>query len=232
MPRRFTMSDLRTRALQQVDLDTDGAFSDPTTVNRMISAQYGDLYGVVSAAARRYFETTTTITTTGATYIAEPVDHLATIDTIERVVNTTTGRLRRLRRIEPQERSVWSGRTGHARRWEMVDDRIYLYPTPPSGDQYVLRYIQQPPDLATYADGDVVDVVTPDGEGFMIWGCAVRFLGRVRSDVTLAIQEREQARARLLDWARDREFNDPHRTIVEDDLDDGPYCDGEYWYDR
>jgi hypothetical protein len=232
MPKRLTMSALRTRALQQADLDTDAAFASTALVNSMISAQYGDLYEVVSAAARRYFEYSTSITTTGLSYIAEPADHMSTIDTIERVINSTTGRMRRLRRIMPQERAMWSGKTGHARRWEMVDDRINLYPTPPSGDVYVLRYIAQPPDLETFGDSDVVDVVVPAGEDFMIWGCVVRFLSRIKSDVSFAMEERERARERLTEWAQLREFNDPHTIVVDYDDDDGPYRDGEYWYDR
>ena len=229
MPSRLAMSDVRTRALQQADLDTDAAFALSPLVNAMMSTQYGDLYGVAAAAGYRYFEYSTTFTTTGTNTLAEPVDHLSTVDTLERVL--PGGRLRRLQQIMPQERAMWAGRTGHARKWEMVDDTIYLYPTPPTGDQYILRYVAQPPDLTLYADSSVIDLVTPDGQGFMIWGCVVRFLARIRSDVTLAIQEREQARARFMDWARRRAFNEPQRMIV-DDQDDGPYCDGDWWFDR
>lgn len=235
MPRRLQTVELRTQCLQQVDLDKDGAFSDAAgnqvVVNRMMGAQYGDLYGVAASAGLRYFETSTTFTTTGLSYLAEPVDHLSTIDTIERVTDSA-GHLRRLRQLMPQERSVWAGRTGHARRWELADDRINLYPTPPAGDQYILRYIAQAPDLSTYADTDLIDVVNADGLSFMIWGSAVRFLGRIRSDVTLAVQEREAARARFQMWCTMRAFNDPPRNVVDDDDDDNPYCDGEYWYDR
>lgn len=231
MPRRLVMSDLRGRALQQADLETDGAFEDTSIVNAMMSAQYGDLYSVVAGTGLRYFEYSTSFTTTGLSYIGEPIDHLATVDTIERVVDASTGRLRRLSQLMPQERTRWAGRSGHARRWELVDDQINLYPTPPAGDVYVLRYIPQPPDLTSYTDSQVVDVVTPDGEGFMIWGCAVRFLARVRSDVTLALQEREAARARLAEWAAMRSFNEQPHQVVEPDPADGPYSDGEYWFE-
>ncbi len=231
MPRRLLMGTIRTRCLQRADMETDLSVSTSET-NSLISEQYGDHYSVVAAAGLRYFEKSTSFTTAGLSYLAEPVDHLSTVDTIERVVSATTGRSRRLRQLAPQERTVWTGRTGHARRWELVDDRINLYPTPPSGDVYVLRYIPQPPDLTSYADGDVVDVVTPDGEAFLIWGVTVKLLAKSARDTSLAEREREQARGRLSEWASLRAFNDSPRTIVDDDDDGDLYRDGSYWYDR
>ena len=92
MPRRFTMSELRTRCLQQCDLDKDAAFtSDTSLVNAMMSAQYAQLWAIVDASGHRYFETSVQLTTTGTNTLAEPVDHLGTIDTIERIVDTTSG---------------------------------------------------------------------------------------------------------------------------------------------
>ncbi len=229
MPRRFSMATLRLRCLQRVDLVTDLSIVT-SEANSLISEQYGDFYSTIAGAGMRYFEYETSFTTTGLSYLSEPADHLSTVDTIERVIDAA-GHVRRLKQIQPQERSRWVGRTGHALRWELNDDRIYLYPTPPAGDVYTLRYIPQPPDLTSYADGDLVDVVTPDGESFLIWGTAVKLLAKSRSDVTLCIAEREAARGRLSEWASLRAFNDPPRTIVDDDEDDG--CrEGDWGYDR
>lgn len=231
------MADLRTRSLQQVDLDTDGANKDPTILNPIMSRVYGGLYTTVAGACRRYFEFSSILTTTGTAQVAEPVDHLSTVDTILRVLtpsNPTASRLRRLKQIGSQERARWAGRTGHARRWEMVDDQINLYPTPPAGDMYEIRYVAQPPDLSTFADGDAVDVVTPDGEDFFVWGCAVALLARMRMDVTLALQEREAARERLKEWAIDRSIEDKPRGYFEEDDDDdfgGIRSEGSYWFD-
>src|SRR5690242_20582121 len=149
MAMKLQMSDLRTRSLRRVNMETDLSVSTPE-LQQAISEVYGCLYGVVASQGGRYFETTTTITTTGTNTISEPADVLSYVDTIERVIDAA-GKLRRLVRLMPQERSLWAGRTGHARRWEAVDDTINLYPTPPVGDQYVLRYIPQPPDLSDYA---------------------------------------------------------------------------------
>ncbi len=223
------METIRTRCLQRVDLVTDLSIGT-TEANSLISEAYGDLFSTISAAGLRYFEYEESFTTTGLAYIEEPEDHLATVDTIERVVDSA-GHTRRLRQIQPQERSTWAGKTGHARCWAMVDDRIYLYPTPPSGDVYTLRYIPQPPILTDFADGDVVDLVTPDGEAFLIWGVGVKLLAKSKSDVTLCMAERDAARARVSEWASLRAFNDPPRTIVDDD-EDSYYRDGDWGYDQ
>lgn len=231
------MSDLRTRALQQADLDKDAQFTGANTslVNSIMSRVYGSLYSVVASAARRYFESSELLTTTGTAQVGEPVDHLSTVDTILRVLtpsSPTTSRLRRLRQIGPQERARWAGRTGHARRWEMVDDQINLYPTPPAGDVYEIRYIAQPPDLSTFADSDAVDVVCPEGEEFFVWACAVAFLAKIKSDVTLALQEREAARERLKEWAIDRSVEDkPQGYIEEDDEELNLRTEGSFWFD-
>lgn len=231
MPRRFTMADLRARALQQVDLDADGALADPLVVNAMMSGVYGSLYSVVAKTGLRYFEYSTTLVTTGLAYVAEPADHLATTDTLERIVDPVSGRLRRVKPLAAQERAFWAGRSGHARRYELVDDRVNFYPTPPVGDQYILRYIPQPPDLKNYGDADVVDVVSPEGEEYFLWGCGLRFLAKMRSDVTLAMSERDRAKEELSEWASLRAFNEPPQTYVEDD-DDDFYRDGDWRFDR
>jgi hypothetical protein len=230
MPSQYLMSDLVTRCLRRANKEGDGSIG-PIEVKALVSEQYGEMCSVVNLTGSRYFETSTDFTTAGLAYIAEPADHLSTVDVIERVLDTA-GRLRRLRPISAQERSYWAGKTGHARGWEFANRQINLYPTPPSGDVYRLRYIPQPPELTVYADGTNVDVVNPHGLAFLIWGTAIKILSKSGGDVQLAITEREGARAQLSEWASLRAFNEPQRTYVDDDDDDGPYYDGEYWYDR
>jgi hypothetical protein len=229
------MSVLRTRCLQRADMavgttQTDKSV-DTNEVNGLMSEKYGELYEAVSQGDR-YFETSETVTTTGTNTIAEPVDILSLVDTIERIYDTVSGKVHRLRRIEPQERAYWKGRTGHARAWEFADDTIYLYPTPPANDQYIIRYIPQPPDLTTYLDTDTVDVVCPAGEAYLIWGVAGLLLAKSKSDVTLALAKEKDAFDRLVKWAIDRTQNTPHQQMVEDDYDGWPPLDGSWYYDR
>lgn len=214
MPRRLEMGTVVERCQRRADLENDGHISAAEWL-ALISEQYGELYALVAETGLRYFEYTSTLTTTGAAYVSEPSDHLATVRIDYLVNGTTTGERRALDELMAQEQPRWSGRTAsnEARAFALVDDRIYLYPTPPSGQSYEILYIPQPPDLSTFASDDCVDVVTPDGEAFLIWGVAVKALAKSESNVQLAIAEREAARERLVAWATMRAFNQPRRRI-------------------
>lgn len=219
------MATVRTRCQQRANMENDASIST-SEWNTLISEAYGELYEEVANSGLRYFETSQTFTTTGLGYLAEPTDHLATIDNLEIVIDTASGRCRRIYPVQPQERSMLSGRTGDPRRYEMVDDRFYLYPSPPSGVTITLRYIAQSPDLSGYADVGVVDVVNAGGEAFILWAVAVKAMAKDKQDVQLAITEREAARTRLAEWARNRAFHENPRRIVEDDFSDDI---GDWW---
>jgi hypothetical protein len=228
MPRRFAMSTLVTRCKQRADRENDDHIS-ASEWKTLISEQYGDLFQVVAESGLRYFEYTSTLTATGAAYVSEPADHLSTVRIDYLADGTTTGTRRPLTEIMAQEQPYVSGQTGsEARYYALVDDRIYLYPTPPTGQSYEIVYIPQAPSLAAYADADTVDLVTADGELFLIWGVAVKALAKSESDVRLALSERDQARQRLLEWATLRAFNQPRRRFVAD-VDDGLYVDAADW---
>lgn len=227
MPRRFTMSVLRTRCMQRANMENDDSIA-PAEWNSLISEVYGEAYEEVADAGLRYFESTSDITTTTDGYIAEPVDQLSLVDNIEIVLDEASGKVRRLHPLQAQERARWSGRTGEPRRYEMVDDRVYLYPKPAAGKVLTLRYIPQSPDLSAYADADIVDVVCAAGEAFLIWGVAAIAKSKDERFVDYAESQKEKARVRLQQWARNRAFNQPARRIVEDDdCYDG---DGPEWW--
>ena len=131
----------------------------------------------------------------------------------------------------PFERALWSGKTGsEATRYTMIDDRINLYPTPPAGQVYEMLYIGQPPFLSAFADEDLIDVVVPDGEAFLIWGVCVKALAKSESSVQLAIAEREAARKRLETWSVNRALTQPRRRFTADQDDYGfvPPRDGDW----
>lgn len=217
MPRRFTLGELVTLCKQRIDREYDEAISD-TEWKWMISTQYGELYSIVAESGMRYFETATVLTTDGSSYVAEPSNHLATIGIDYLIDGTTTGKRRELREIMAQERNVFAGQTGVAQAYALVDDQIRLYPIPPTGQKYELIYIPQPPKLGDQADGYAVDVVTADGEAFIIWGVAVQALRKEDGDLRDAKQEREEARARIADWAAMRAFHEPRRRMPGDDM--------------
>lgn len=111
---------------------------------------------------------------------------------------------------------MWSGRTGDARRYELVDDMIYLYPTPPAGQTYELLYIPAAPDLSGYASDACVDCVIAEGEAFVIWGTLVKAKAKSESDVRLAVIERDRLAKLVDEWAKNRLMLEPSRRIVVD----------------
>jgi hypothetical protein len=213
VPRLLEMGTVVERCQRRADLENDGHIADAEWL-ALISEQFGELCALVSETGLRYFETTATLTTTGVAYVSEPSNHLATVRIDFLVDGTTTGLRRQLDEIMPQEQARWSGHSnGEARAYALVDDRIYLYPTPPTGQSYEILYIPQPPDVSAFASDECIDVVTPDGESFLLWGVAVKALAKSESDVRLAIAEREAARERLTAWATMRAFSQPRRLI-------------------
>jgi hypothetical protein len=108
--------------------------------------------------------------------------------------------------------------TGEATAYTLVDDQLYLYPTPSSGT-YKWYYLQQATDLSAYADDDVVDVVCPAGEQFFTWGVVALALARQQKDARMAIAERERARGDLQFWAGQRNFSEPKQRLAEVDDD-------------
>jgi hypothetical protein len=230
MPRLRTMTTLVTRCKQRADLENARHIA-PAEWKALISEQYGDLYSVVCDAGLQYFEYTFDITSDGSDSYDEPEDHLSTIS-LDQVYSD--GRRRPIREIMAQERSRWAGRgSGDPLVFAHVDDLIYFYRTPTTGLEFELLYIPQPPDLAEYADGEAIDVVTADGEAFLIWGVAVKALAKSESDVRLAMAEREAARARLLDWAVHKMLTQPRRRVVDEfDASDVPISDADWRFNR
>ena len=192
--------------------------------NGMISTQYGELYACVAETGLRYFETQGTISTTGAASYDEPDDHWSTVGIDFRI--SAQGNRRPLFEAMPSETNAFSGQTGEAFAYALIDDLVYLYPTPPSGQTYYHRYIPQPPDFSEEEDGFILDVVTPDGESFLIWGTAVAAKEKEGTDSSGARAERDAARGRLWQWAALRAFN--HRRKI---VDDEPVWrdPGEWW---
>lgn len=217
MPRNLAMGDIVLRCQQRADKVEDDHIGGTDTAewHRLISEVYGDLFSVVAETGLRYFEYTATLTTDGTGYVAEPSDLLAAIR-LDYIVNAA-GERRALVELMQAEQSFLSGQTGtEARMFALVDDRIYLYPTPPTGQTYELLYIPQPPDLSTFDSDACVDVVTPDGEAFLIWGVAALAKIKASQDASVHLAKQEQARERLTSWAVSRAFNQPRRRQVTD----------------
>jgi hypothetical protein len=202
--------------MRQITDTEENAAVTPAFVRWCMSTKYAELWAEVSlGAADRYFETSTTITADGSESYDEPEGHFATV----RVAYVdASGNERDLRELRHGEESAYKGLEGDASAWALVDDQLYLYPTPSSGS-YKWYYSQQPTDLSSYADGDVIDVVVPAGEAFFVWGVAAMILGRLKQDASFALLEEGKAKERLPFEAGNRRLHkSPSRgPIVDDD---------------
>lgn len=226
MPRTFAMSTLRTRIKRRADQENSSLISD-SEWNALISEVYGELSSEVAACIQRYFETTTTVTATGAASYTEPTTHLSTIR-IARV--DASGRQHPLRQLRSQDEAHYIGFAGgDATHWTLVDNQLFLYPKPSSGS-YKWYYLAQPTDLSAYADGDLVDVITPDGEAFLIWGVAAIGLAKAESSSAEARSQQEAARERLQYWAALRNLAEGRSRPI--DQDDGPTRYGPDGWER
>jgi hypothetical protein len=207
MARNLTIATLITRCKQRCDREGDSHISD-SEWQSLISEKYGELYLAVAESGMRYFETEATLTL--AATIALPSAHLATLG-VDFVIDSA-GRRRPLTEIMHQERPQMLGETGEARFYALVGQNIELYPLPSTGT-YKHLYVPQPTDVSASATSTSLDVVTPDGETFLINAVAVPALGKSESDVRLARIERDEAKERLVEWARLRSFATPRRLV-------------------
>ncbi len=225
MARIFTLGSLVTRAQQRCDMENQTLLSTAEFKGHL-STVYGEMYSEILATGLRHFETTKTITTTGAASFTLPADFLSVIG-MDYVVDTQ-GHRRHLRELMAQERNIYRGASASdAQAFAIVGDKtVTMYPTPPTAQTYEFVYVPQPKDLSTAANSTQVDVVTPDGEAFLLWGVAVLALGKEESDIQLALMERERMRERVREWATLRALNQPRRVMVESELDE--YEPGEW----
>lgn len=180
----------------------------------MLSTAFGELSSVMAESGLRYYESEDNLTTDGGATYALPDDHLSTIG-VDYRVNASTGEYRQLYELMVQERTYFTN-TGasEARAFALAGSNIVLYPTPPTGQTYRHVYVPQPADLSTEADDYDVDVVTPDGEDFLIWRAALLAIHKEEGDTSVAMANAERARARLYEWAVRRSMNNPRRLMT------------------
>lgn len=224
MAKLVQMSTLVTLCKQYSDKEASTHIGDPEWKSR-ISNKYGDLWSTVSGTGLRYFETSTTITATGATSYQEPADIDSTV-LITRVL--TDGRELQIDPLEAPEEGALKGRTGDAWRFSLIDDQLYLYPKPSSGT-YKWYYRQQPTDLSAYDDSQLVDVCCAYGLQFLIWGVVADALPKSDGDPAYAAMQASKYEDKLMNWAVDRLSLESPRQLVRV-LDALPWDSAEYFY--
>jgi hypothetical protein len=214
MPRLLSMSTLVTRCKRRADKEFDDHISDAEWKALISEVYAADVYSVVALPGARYFEYLATLTTTGAAYVEEPDDLLSVIR-FDYVASSTDRR--QLFQAMPGEEPAYAAvSSSEPVRYSLIDDRIYLFPTPRTGLTLELRYIAQPPELGAYADGDNVDVVTPDGEACLIWGVAALAKSKSAQDSSMHVAKAEKHRENLELWAANRMLGEAPRRIAVD----------------
>ena len=167
----------------------------------------------------------TDMTGGGQTYRL-PTDHLSTVGVFY-VPNSSSEWITLTERMA-QEHYRGSGSSGgYSTGWSVHNSFIRLTPFPGVGQTYKLRYVPQNPDLTGAPVSTKVDVVTPDGEAFIVSHVAVEALSKESSDVVGAVAARERMRARIIEWATLRSLHELRKPMV-DDLLSGGDDDGDY----
>lgn len=224
MPRTFTLGALVTKCQRLCDMENQELIST-LEWKESISTCYAELWSMVSETGLRYFEATESITATGAESYTEPTAMMSTVG-VDFVVSAQ-GERRALYELMPQERNLYRGLTGEAVAYELVDDQLFLHPKPSSGS-YKWHYVPQPTDLSASADATTVDVVTPAGEAFLLWSVAVYAKEKEGTDSSVARQEAEKHRERVVQWATLRAMHNARRRMVDDSP--GPFDAADWRY--
>jgi hypothetical protein len=212
MARNLTMGELVRRCKRRAGLEFTSPISDPEW-KALISEQYGHLYSIVVKSGFRYFEANPpqTIAADGSASYALPSDHDCTIG-IDRSLDGN-GTVTQLDELMIAERDALSGQTGDACYYSVVGQTIVLFPKPTSGT-YSHLYVPQSPDISTLPDANNVDLVTADGESFLIYGVAVKAMAKTEQDPSLAMAERDSAERRFTEDVGLRALVNPRRRVV------------------
>ncbi len=209
MARSFTIADLVTRARQLSDQENSTFIAD-SEFQKWLSTAYAQLYSILASSGMRYFETTQDLT---AASTALPAGYLSTLG----VYYVNGNYLEPLEEISFQARHLVVGASTSTARWyELAGSNIVLLPSYTSGQTYRHYYIPQPTDYSSSVTSTNVDVVTPDGEDFILYSMAAKALQKEESDSGAAIQERELARGRVEEWAVLRSLHSMRRRVVDE----------------
>lgn len=228
MARTFTVLQLVTRAKERADLE-NSTHIDDSEWKGYLSTAFAQLYSYLVTAGGRQYESTQSISSASLTdngdgggLVALPADHLSTTGVY---YVDAGGYWTSLEELMAQERHAFSGptQTQPAIAWALQGTNLVLYPRPPTGQTYKHVYVPQPTDLSAAADGTSVDVVTPDGEDYLVWTMAMFALAKEESDTSVCERYRLAAQERLQEWSTLRSLNNGRRPV----LDDGPWLADE-----
>jgi hypothetical protein len=226
MPRLMQMGTIVERARQRADKVHDDHIEEAEWKSYVDEVYSTLIYSVAARPGMRYFEYVESLTTTGAAYVEEP-DDLFSVIRVDYLASSTDRR--RLISLKSSEEPPLAAMTGtEPVYYSLIDDRIYLFPTPATGKTIEMLYVPQPPDLSDYADDDLVDVVTPDGAAALIWGVAALARAKASQDVQFHTAKSEHHSSILLEWAAERLMGEGGRFAAPTDVVPSMRDPGDY----
>ena len=214
------ISALITRTRKRVDMTNNQARSD-SDFQGHIAEVYNEMHEIVAEVGVRLYESTSTLTATGAASYA-----------LSSLTATANGLLHALRVVrvnsdgseDPLDELMgaeeWplKGQTGDATHFALVDHTLYLYPNPSSGT-YKLYWVPQPTDYSAVATSTSIDVLCSAGERFIIWGVAAIIHSELEGNAITAFREKERAADDLRMWAVQRMLTRQRRRVNEEHMD-------------
>ncbi len=212
MANSVTLSDLRTQALDLSDL-TNSASPVTARVTDYVNAALGELWDILTTSFEDYVRSTSTITiSAGTSAYSLPSDFYKAIKVFS-AVGDDRYRLERFSLDEydtisdPYAGSVTST---SSLRYRIMGNQILFAPMPASSGSVELWYVPQLTKLS--GDSDTVHVSIPVGwEDFVALAAAVRLRIRDQQDASQLQALKQEARARILAAAEDRDTGEPQR---------------------
>lgn len=229
MPRNFTLGELVTRCKQRADMENSDLISDAEWKG-LISTAFAALHGLIALPGMRYYESQTEIL--GSAFVDNddqtadvplPEDHLSTVG----VDYKRDGDWYALPEMMAQERNIGEQSFfGDNFFWALVGCSLRITPKPKDSQEFRHIYIPQPVSLSSAVDTFVVDVVTPEGEEYVVWHVVVNALSKEQSDIRNALGARAAMKEAVERWVINRSLNTPRRPQV--DMDSYGYA-GRRW---
>lgn len=208
MARSVLASAIITRARELADQETSTpttAFVDDTEALAQLNASFGIWHGMLVKAVPERYETSETITATGASSYNLPSDHFLTLAVDYQLSSSSW---MPLSRILPQERTRFDTTGDIAEGYYLRGATIVLLPAPASGS-YRHSYITCAPTLlsSTAVDG------ANGWESWLIYDLAIKMLTKEESDPAALLAKQAEIKMEMEAAASDREAATPMRVV-------------------
>lgn len=197
-----TLATLKNRIKQRANLEHSGSeFVRDSELNQLINTSYEELYGTLVRGGLHVDESTSTITSTGAT---TPYLIAADLFAVLNVYRVENGQRIRLPRHDLRHRPSTTN-LGYAQSYRVVGARIQFSPWPSSGQTYEVTYVPIPGALEE--DTDIVDGVL-GWEEYLVIDVALKLAIKEETDTRVLEAERARMLARIQEEAASVEMTE------------------------